>query len=320
MIGLRTGEHHGACVPSLRSRCAVSLMLLCAAGTLAAAPREAAPRAYWQIAAEFGLPATVLYAAALTASGRAVGHRGSRPWPWTLSFKGKRYQYLTRRAAHRALTTVLARGGAGVRVGLMALPWRRYAAELGGPWAALDPYSNLRVVAARLAPHLAGLRAATSARAGRSVRIERQIPGAYDALIARLAPRFSLDPRLVREVVAAESAYDPRARSLKGAQGLMQLMPATAARFGVRDVWDPEDNLTGGMRYLAHLLGRYRGDLPRVLGAYNAGEEAVDRHGDISPYAETRAYVARILERYKPRTHPSRRELALDPERAGGMS
>jgi soluble lytic murein transglycosylase-like protein len=205
-------------------------------------------------------------------------------------------------------------------MGAMALPWRRYAAELGGPWGALDPYTNLRIAAARLAPHLAGLRAATSARAGRSVRIERQIPGAYDAFITRLAPRFSLDPQLVREVVAIESAYDPRARSPKGAQGLMQLMPATAARFGVRDVWDPEDNLTGGMRYLAHLLARYRGDLPRVLAAYNAGEEAADRHAGIPPYAETRTYVARILERYGPRTHPYRGGLALDRKRAGGVS
>ena len=295
-------------------------MLLCAAGTLAAAPREAVPRAYRQIASEYGLPAAVLYAAALTGSGRALGDRHSRPWPWTLTVKGQRYHYPTRTAAHRAFMAALARGGTGVRVGLMALPWRRYAAELGGSWAALDPHSNLRVAAAQLGPHLAGLRASTSAGAGRSVRIERQIPGAYDALIARLAPRFSLDPQLVREVVAAESAHEPRARSHKGAQGLMQLMPATAARFGVRDAWDPEDNLMGGMRYLARLLTDYRGDLPRVLAAYNAGEAAVDRHGGIPPYAETRAYVARILERYGPRTHPYRRELALDPKRAGGMS
>ncbi|MGH8590791.1 MAG: lytic transglycosylase domain-containing protein [Gammaproteobacteria bacterium] len=257
------------------------------------------------------MPATVLYAAALTASGRALGDRGSRPWPWTLIVNGKRYHYPTRRAAHRTLTALLVRGGAQVRVGLMALPWRRYAAELGDPWGALDPYSNLRVAAARLGPHLSGLRAATSAQTGRSVHVERQIPGAYDALIARLAPRFSLDPRLVREVVAIESAYDPRARSPKGAQGLMQLMPATAARFGVRDVWDPEDNLTGGMRYLAHLFAYYRGDLPCVLAAYNAGEETVDRHAGIPPYAETRAYVARILERYGPRAHPYRRELGM---------
>jgi len=285
-------------------------MLLCAAGTLSAAPRETIPRAYRQIAAEFGLPATVFYAAALTASGRALGGRGSRPWPWTLTFKGRRYHYPTRAAAHRALTTVLARGGTEVRVGLAALPWQRYAAELGGPWAALDPHTTLRIAAARLAPHLAA----------RSAPIGRRTAGEFDQLIARLAPRFALDPRLVREVVAAESAHDPRARSPKGAQGLMQLMPATAARFGVEDPWDAEDNLTGGMRYLAHLLACYRGDLTRALAAYNAGEHAVDRHGGIPPYAETRTYVARILKLYGRRTHAYRRELAFDRERAGGMS
>ena len=99
MITLRTSEHHGACAPSWRSRCAVSLMLLCAAGTLAAAPREAVPRAYRQVASDYGPPATVLYATALTASGRALGNRRSRPWPWTLTVKGKRYHYPTRTAA-----------------------------------------------------------------------------------------------------------------------------------------------------------------------------------------------------------------------------
>jgi soluble lytic murein transglycosylase-like protein len=114
----------------------------------------------------------------------------------------------------------------------------------------------------------------------------------------------------VREVVATESAYNPRARSSKGAQGLMQLMPATAARFGVRDVWDPEQNLIGGMRYLEHLLAYYRGDLARVLAAYNAGEDAVDHYRGLPPYSETRAYVARILKRYGRSMHPYRPKLA----------
>ncbi|MGH8471353.1 MAG: lytic transglycosylase domain-containing protein, partial [Gammaproteobacteria bacterium] len=110
--------------------------------------------------------------------------------------------------------------------------------------------------------------------------------------------------------VAQESAYNPRARSPKGAQGLMQLMPATATRFGVENVWEPVDNLRGGMRYLAWLLTYYRGDLARVLAAYNAGESAVDRYGGIPPYTETRAYVVQILGRYGRRTHPYRSALA----------
>ncbi|MGH8570302.1 MAG: lytic transglycosylase domain-containing protein, partial [Gammaproteobacteria bacterium] len=156
--------------------------------------------------------------------------------------------------------------------------------------------------AARLAPHLA--------HRGYFKRARRPVNGELEQLIAELAPRYALDAKLVREVVAHESAYNPRARSPKGAQGLMQLMPATATRFGVENPWDPEDNLVGGMRYLAWLLAYYRGDLARVLAAYNAGEAAVDRYGGIPPYAETRAYVAQILARYGRRTHRYRAALA----------
>ncbi len=294
--------------PSIGSCLALGMILV--AGTLAAAPLEAVPQAYRQIAAEFGIPAAVLYAAALTASGRTVRTGRVRPWPWTLTVAGTRYHYPTRAAAHQALSTVLARGKAEVRVGVMGVPWRRYGAVRGGSWAALDPYKNLRIAAARLAPHLAA----------RSAPVARRRSRRFDQLIGRLAPRFALDPQFVREVVAAESAYNPRARSPKGAQGLMQLMPGTAARFGVENPWDPEDNLMGGMRYLEFLLAYYRGDLTRVLAAYNAGEVAVDRHGGVPPYAETRRYVARILKHYGKPTHPYRRVLALKGSRAKAHS
>jgi soluble lytic murein transglycosylase-like protein len=204
----------------------------------------------------------------------------------------------------------LARGNVHVRVGVMGLPWHRYAGEIGGSRTALDAYTNLRIAAARLAPYLGAQPALTARRRSRE----------FDRLITRLAPRFALDPELVREVVAAESDYDPRAISPKGAQGLMQLMPATAARFGIRDVWDPQENLMGGMGYLKYLLAYYRGDLTRVLAAYNAGEAVVDRHGGISPYAETRRYVARILKRYGKPTHPYRRALAQKGDRAEARS
>lgn len=117
--------------------------------------------------------------------------------------------------------------------------------------------------------------------------------------IHELAPRYDLDPSLVVEVVRAESNFDPRARSHKGALGLMQLIPATARRFGVRDPLEPIQNLHGGMAYLRWLLDRFDGDLALSLAGYNAGEAAVDRHGGIPPYAETRAYVRRILARYE---------------------
>ncbi|WP_297527538.1 lytic transglycosylase domain-containing protein [Thiohalobacter sp.] len=125
-----------------------------------------------------------------------------------------------------------------------------------------------------------------------------------DIWIGLLAPLFGLDERLVSAVVRVESAYDPGARSHKGAEGLMQLMPATAARLGVADRRDPLANLIGGMRYLRWLLDRYQGDLRLALAGYNAGEAAVDRHDGVPPYAETRAYVQQICRLYGSERHP----------------
>ena len=116
--------------------------------------------------------------------------------------------------------------------------------------------------------------------------------------IQELAPQFDLDPALVTEVVRAESNFNPRARSHKGALGLMQLIPATARRFGVDDPFEPTQNLRGGMAYLRWLLERFDGDLRLTLAGYNAGEAAVERYGGVPPYAETQAYVAKILARY----------------------
>ncbi len=259
------------------------------------------PPSYHEVAREYGLSPALLYATALTASGRFLSGRGFRPWPWTLGIAGRRHYYPTRAAAHRALHAQISHG-IEVRIGLMGLSSDRCQAEALNPWAALDPHTNLRLAATRLAPHLA--------HRGRSKPIPAAHNLALDRLIAELAARHALDAKLVREIVARESAYNPRARSPKGAQGLMQLMPATAMRFGVENVWDPEDNLVGGMCYLAWLLTYYRGDLARVLAAYNAGEAAVDRYGGIPPYAETRAYVAQILARYGHRIHPYRIALA----------
>ncbi|MFW6198637.1 MAG: lytic transglycosylase domain-containing protein [Acidobacteriota bacterium] len=122
--------------------------------------------------------------------------------------------------------------------------------------------------------------------------------GDFDGEIVAAAGRAGLDPALVRAVVASESAFDPRALSHKGAQGLMQLMPKTARELGVENVWDPRDNLDGGTRYLARLLGKYD-DLGLALAAYNAGEGAVERHGGVPPFPETQHYVRRVIGLYR---------------------
>lgn len=116
--------------------------------------------------------------------------------------------------------------------------------------------------------------------------------------IYELAPTFDLDPALVLEVVRAESNFNPKARSHKGALGLMQLIPSTARRFGVKDPFEPTQNLKGGMAYLRWLLKHFNGDLELTLAGYNAGEGAVNRYGGVPPYVETRDYVKRILRRY----------------------
>lgn len=120
----------------------------------------------------------------------------------------------------------------------------------------------------------------------------------YDPLIGQAAQAHRLPPALVKAVIAAESDFDPRAVSRAGAQGLMQLMPTTAAVLGVADPLEPTQNVHGGVSYLRSLLDRY-GDLTRALAAYNAGPEAVDHYGGVPPYHETRAYVDRVLTYYR---------------------
>lgn len=126
---------------------------------------------------------------------------------------------------------------------------------------------------------------------------------AHARLVQRLAPRFDVDARLALAIVRAESNFDPGARSPRNAMGLMQLIPDTAERFGVRDAFDPEQNVRGGLAYLRWLIARYDGDIARVAGAYNAGEGTVDRYGGVPPYAETEEYVRRILAFYRARRH-----------------
>jgi soluble lytic murein transglycosylase-like protein len=117
---------------------------------------------------------------------------------------------------------------------------------------------------------------------------------AYAAEIETASAMWGVDSVLVRALIHAESAFNPKALSPKGAQGLMQLMPATAERFAVADPFDPAQNINGGVQYLAWLLNRFSGDTVLATAAYNAGEGAVDRYGGIPPYRETEQYVVRV--------------------------
>ena len=122
----------------------------------------------------------------------------------------------------------------------------------------------------------------------------------YDGLIEGAASSASVDANLLRAVIVVESGFNPRAVSKKGALGLMQLMPATAARFGATNAMDPRQNVAAGARYLKFLMDRFGHNVRLALAAYNAGEEAVDRNGgQIPPFTETMAYVPRVLKYYK---------------------
>ena len=134
--------------------------------------------------------------------------------------------------------------------------------------------------------------------------IAPQTVAPYRDLIRAAAERHALAPELVESVIRVESNFEARAVSPKGARGLMQLMPATAAKLGVRNVFDARQNIEGGVRHLRHLVDRYGGNLALALAAYNAGVEAVGRYGGIPPYPETQAYVARVL-RLRQRAGPS---------------
>jgi soluble lytic murein transglycosylase-like protein len=121
----------------------------------------------------------------------------------------------------------------------------------------------------------------------------------FEDLIRSASGRYNVDADLIRAVIKAESSFDSAARSHKGAMGLMQLMPDTARLHNVSDVYDPSDNIDGGVRHLKLLLGRYQGDLELTLAAYNAGIKAVEKHGGVPPFSETREYVRRVLGYYR---------------------
>lgn len=121
----------------------------------------------------------------------------------------------------------------------------------------------------------------------------------FREIVKAAAAHYSLDADLISSVIAAESNFDPKAISKKNARGLMQLLPETAARFGVKNIFDPQENIDAGTHYLRDLLQRYNNDLALALAAYNAGPERVQQYGRVPPYGETVSYVRRVKRAYE---------------------
>ncbi len=162
--------------------------------------------------------------------------------------------------------------------------WRDASGTLVVSTTAKDPAAQLYVVR-----HSAAMRATRAAVNSRSE--------AYEDLIIQHSAEHNISAELVRAVIQVESGFNPRARSVKGAMGLMQLMPATARELGVTDAYDPVQNIRGGVAYLKQLLTRYDFNVELALAAYNAGPEAVSRYGAVPPYRETRSYVSKVQKK-----------------------
>lgn len=169
----------------------------------------------------------------------------------------------------------------------------RIEPDTNPPETPSDP-ASAAAPAAAAAPAVASPQPAVSVAAPAqptAVQPRLSIPDA----VSQASDRYQLDPDLLNSVIRAESGFNPRAVSRKGAQGLMQLMPKTASKLGVPNAFDPGANVDGGTRYLRELLERYNFDLIKALAAYNAGPQRVEKYGGVPPYYETRAYVASIV-------------------------
>jgi soluble lytic murein transglycosylase-like protein len=140
-----------------------------------------------------------------------------------------------------------------------------------------------------------GASASGSTASGVSSTTGAPVQGNFADLINKAAQKYGVNPQLVNAVIKAESNFNPRATSYCGAAGLMQLMPATARSLGVTDIYDPAQNIEGGVKFLSGLLSHFHGNTQLAVAAYNAGPGAVDRYGGIPPYSETQTYVKRVM-------------------------
>jgi soluble lytic murein transglycosylase-like protein len=131
----------------------------------------------------------------------------------------------------------------------------------------------------------------------------------YDNIVTTLSQKHKVPPTLVHSIIKAESNYDPWAISPKGALGLMQLMPETAIQYKVNNVFDPRQNIEGGIKYLVDLIKLYEGNTEHVLAAYNAGQEAIRKYGGIPPYKETKNYIKKVMASYSKSTITTRTKI-----------
>ena len=171
-----------------------------------------------------------------------------------------------------------------------------------------DTWAVTGVALAAESARQAAVAAAAAAEAAAATRYRQLIDTAQEkqvmAIVQRLAPQYGVHPGLAYAVIRAESNFDPQAVSPKNAQGLMQLIPETAARFKVSQPLDPEQNIRGGLAYLRWLLAYFKGEVALVVAAYNAGEGAVERYQGVPPFPETQGYVRRIQEVFNLPHHP----------------
>lgn len=277
-------------------------VLLFLSVTTAAEP----PELYRQIAARYGVSDESLFRFALGQSSRK-SHSLEVPWPWTVRIDGRRYQFPSRIEMFNFL--VKNRSNASLRFGFdnRALSFQSREAL----WAELEPEAMLErsaqiisaPVTSSTSSHNLSLPSKTSPHPvllpSSAASSEIMIASNTTDIIERVAAEVGIDPNLLHAVIDQESAFNTRAKSHKGAMGLMQLMPATAQHLGLSEAqyYDPYHNVHAGARYLKQQLQDF-GSLPLALAAYNAGPSAVHKYGGIPPYQETRQYVASITYKY----------------------
>jgi Transglycosylase SLT domain len=280
------------------------------------------PVGYVRAAYAQNLTPEYAYLTALSRSGVRLDNGCLQPWPWTLTVGAVTRHYPTRAGAHAALIAALNWGNSDIQVGLMQINARNTGPRNLNDL--LEPATNLLIGLANLNPGaetaiqplrqrfqrqgLAGfcqpMAKLTAARYPAKARKKRFHQLQVAKWVRHLAGPFQVDPALVMAVIDQESGFNPAALSNKKAQGLMQLMPDTAQRFGVRQPFDPKDNIRGGIAYLHWLLRHFQGNVALTLAGYNAGEKAVDRYQGIPPYPETQHYVRRIMANYPKAQHP----------------